>query len=331
MSKRYAIVSIGTNSTRLLLADVEPEQPRVELARSAGTRIGENLGERGRLADEPMQRTLDAVAQLARAVRGHYVRLFAIGTSALRRAENGEEFAARVETLLGVPLRVLSGEEEAAASYRGALTAFDRLRGERVGVIDMGGGSTEYAVGTSLQPEQVLSCEIGAVRLTEAVPELAGRDGAVEDATVQRARERAREALKPIAACDGVERLAFVGGSATTVAAIVRARRSPPESYTLTRADLQHALQRLLSMNLVERKRVVGMKSQRADILPAGIVVLDTALEMLDRDRAVATTADLLLGILLQERDGAGGRPLHERQRDSGAHREPRRRGAPFA
>ena len=163
MSKRYAIVSIGTNSTRALLADVESDPPRIELARSIGTRLGEGLGERGRLGDEPMRRTLDAVTQYARALRGHYVRLFAVSTSALRRAENGDEFAAEVQKLLNVPVRVLSGEEEAAASYRGALTAFGALRGERVGVVDVGGGSTECAVGDSTVPERVLSAEIGAV------------------------------------------------------------------------------------------------------------------------------------------------------------------------
>jgi exopolyphosphatase/guanosine-5'-triphosphate,3'-diphosphate pyrophosphatase len=109
LSKRYAIVSIGTNSTRSLIADVASEIPRVEAARSIGTRIGEGLGESGRLGDEPMQRTLDALAQLERAIRGHYVRLFVVATSALRRAENAEEFAERVRTLLGVPLRVLTG------------------------------------------------------------------------------------------------------------------------------------------------------------------------------------------------------------------------------
>jgi exopolyphosphatase / guanosine-5'-triphosphate,3'-diphosphate pyrophosphatase len=307
LSKRYAIVSIGTNSTRLLLADVDPENPRVEQARSIGTRLGEGLGERGRLGDEPMQRTLEVVAQLARAVRGHYVRLFAVATSALRRAENGEEFAARVRALLAVPLRVLTGEEEAVASYRGALTAFGALRGERVGVLDVGGGSTEYAAGDSLRPESVVSCEIGAVRLTEAVPALAGRDGAVDDAAVAQARAIAREALKPLTELGAIERLAFVGGSATAAAAIVRARRTPIASSALTRADLQRTLERLLQMKVDDRKKVVGMTRQRADILPAGIIVLDTALEMLGRDQAVATTADLLLGILLQERDAAGG------------------------
>ncbi len=307
MSKRYAIVSIGTNSTRLLLADVALETPHVELARSTGTRIGEGLGERGRLGDEPMQRTLDAVAQLVRTVRGHYVRLFAVATSALRRAENQEEFAERVRAILGVPLRVLSGEEEATASYRGALTALGDLRGARVGVLDVGGGSTEYAVGDSLRPENVISCETGAVRLTEAVPSLAGRDGAPDDADIARAREMAREALAPLMGYAAVDRLAFVGGSATTTAAILKGRRTPTISHPLTRPDLRRTLERLLAMKLEDRKRVAGMKPQRADILPAGIIVLDAALETLEREQGLATTADLLLGILLQERDAAGG------------------------
>ena len=289
MSRRYAIVSIGTNSTRALLADVAPENPRVELVRSIGTRIGEGLGERGRLGDEPMQRTLDALAQHQRSVRGHYVRLFAVATSALRRAENTDEFSQRVESLLGVPLRVLSGEEEAAASYRGALTVFGPLRGERVGVVDLGGGSTEYAVGDSTTPEKVVSCEIGAVRLTEAVPALAGREGHVDDSAVANARKLAHEALAPVTENGPVERLAFVGGSATTTAAIVRGKAAPVLSHPLTRADLQRTLDRLLGMTLEERKRVAGMKAQRADILPAGIIALDCVLELLGRDEGGAT------------------------------------------
>jgi exopolyphosphatase / guanosine-5'-triphosphate,3'-diphosphate pyrophosphatase len=308
VSRRYAVVSIGTNSTRLLLADVEPEAPRIELTRSIGTRIGEGLGEHGRLGDEPMSRTLAALEQLVRAVRGHYVRLFAVATSALRRAENGEAFAQRVFDVLGVPLRVLTGEEEAAASYRGALTAFGTLRGERVGVVDVGGGSTEYAVGDTTEPERVISCEIGAVRLTEALPALAGRAGTVDPATLERARAIAREALAPLAEYANVERVAIVGGSATTTAAIVRARKTPPLSYALTRADLERTLARLTAMKLEERKVVVGMKPQRADILPGGIVVLLSALEIIGRDEAVATTADLLLGIALEQRDAAGPR-----------------------
>lgn len=315
MSKHYAVISIGTNSTRALLADVAPAIPRTVVARTIGTRIGEGLGASGQLGDEPMARTLDALRQLQRSVRGHYLRLFAVATSALRRAENGDEFLARAGDILGVPVRVLSGDEEAEASYRGAITALGELRGERVGAIDTGGGSTEYAVGTTTAPERVISSEIGSVRLTEANPTLAGRSGTVDSATIERARAAARAALAPLSGGDPVERLALVGGSATTTAAILRAHRGAVDAYPMTRADLQRVLERLCSVDLDGRKAIEGMRAQRADILPGGIIVLDAALEILGIEEAVATTSDLLLGILLAQRDAAEppagqGRPI---------------------
>ena len=299
-----------------MLADVAPELPHVDLAQSIGTRIGEGLGQQGHLGDEPMQRTIEAIAQLHRAVRGHYLKLYAVATSAVRRANNAGVFAERVQAELGVPLHVLSGDEEARASFRGAITAFGELHGERVGVVDMGGGSTEYAVGSGPDPERFVSCEIGAVRLTEAVPELAGRDGVVALSTIERARAIARQAVEPIREYPPVERVAIVGGTATTTASIIRGRKGKIASFTLTRASLQKVLVRLCGMTIKERKEVVGMKPQRADILPGGIIVLDTVLDIVKRDIVVATTADLLLGFLLQQRDSgaiaAGQRqPVH--------------------
>lgn len=305
MSKHHAIISIGTNSTRVLLADMEPQTPHIDLALSIGTRLGEGLGERGMLGKVPMQRTLEAVRSHQRAIRGHYVRLYAIATSAVRRADNGSEFAADVQSLLGIPLTVLSGEEEAAASYRGAITSLALKEGMHVGVVDTGGGSTEYAVGNTHDPEHTISCEIGAVRLTEMVPELAGHDGGVDLKTIERARDIARKALAPIASFPKAAHLAFVGGSATTAAAVIRAKKSRVSVYELSRSSLQRSLVRLLGMSSDERKKVVGMKPQRADILPAGMIVLDTVLELVEHDSATATTSDLLLGYLLQKRDAA--------------------------
>ena len=252
-----------------------------------------------------MQRTLNAIAQLQRSIRGRYVRLFAIATSALRRADNADEFVSAVSDKLGVPLRILSGDEEAAASYRGAITAFETLRGERVGVADVGGGSTEYAIGTGAEAERHVSCEIGAVRLTEAVPALAGREGNVDAKVIERARAVAQKALEPLREYSVIERLALVGGSATTAAAIVRGRKGNVESILITRDDLRRVLEQLCGMPLEARKNVVGMKPQRADILPAGIVVLDTVLESVKADSAIATTADLLLGFLLLQNDAS--------------------------
>ncbi len=321
MSRRYAVLSIGSNSTRALLADVEPETPRIEVARSIGTRIGEGLGDSGKLGEEPMARTLDVLRGYMGVIRGHYVKLIVIATSALRRASNGEEFAGKVAEIAGAPLRILSGDEEATASYRGALTVLGPLRGERVGVVDMGGGSTEFAAGTSLQPDDLISCEIGAVRLTETVPALAGDKGKIGDADLERARTLAAQALEPLKQYDKVERLAMVGGTATTAGAIVQGRPSAITSASLGRDDLQKILHRLVSLPLEERKKIAGIKPQRADILPGGIVVLLAAMDATRCDQAVATSSDLLLGVALQERDALAGRPeRHEGFRTSRPH-----------
>lgn len=306
MSKHFAVISVGTNSTRVLLADMVPERPHVDLARSIGTRVGEGLRETGMLGEEPMRRTLDAVKTHLRAVRGHYLRLYVIATSAMRRASNGDAFAERLHDLTGVPVHVLPGEEEAAASYRGAISVFGPLHGEELGVVDVGGGSTEYAVGDGPAPAQAVSCEVGAVRLTEMVPLLGGRDGVVDLDTIERARGICREALAPLAAFPKVGHVAFVGGSATTAARMLRGKKSNFDRYDLSRNDLQRALVRLCALSLKERRELDGMKPQRADILPAGIIVLETVLDLIGRDRATATTADLLLGYLLQQRDAAG-------------------------
>ncbi len=296
------MISIGTNSTRVLLADMAPEVPHVELARSIGTRIGEGLRDSGKLGEEPMRRTLDAVRSHFKAVRGHYVKLFAIATSAVRRAENGDEFAQRVHDITGATLDVLSGDEEAEASYRGAISALGPLNGDEVGVVDTGGGSTEYAIGNGPHSERTVSCEIGAVRLTEAVPALAGRDGIVDLDTIERARGIAREVLAPVADFRPVDKIAIVGGSATTAAAVIRGKKRI-DDMELTRSDLQRALVKLCALDYRARKEVPGMKPQRADILPAGIIVLETVLDIVGKDRAIATTSDLLLGYLLQHRE----------------------------
>ncbi len=191
------------------------------------------------------------------------------------------------------------------ASYRGAITVFGERHREKVGVIDTGGGSTEYAVGAETAPECTMSCEIGAVRLTEVVPELAGGDSSVDSDSIERARNIARNALAPIAELRSVDRLAFVGGSATTAAQVAFGKKFKMDRAEMTRADFQRVLDRLCAMTYTQRRAIPGMKSHRADILPAGIIVLETALDILGHDRAVTTTADLLVGYLLQQRDRA--------------------------
>jgi exopolyphosphatase/guanosine-5'-triphosphate,3'-diphosphate pyrophosphatase len=283
------IISIGTNSTRALAAEFDP-RPNILLARSIGTRIGEGLRENGRLQDEAMRRTLEAIQKHTDAVRELTPHLTAIATSALRRATNAEEFAEKARDIMGVSLETISGDEEARCSYAGAVSGLPADK--TYGVLDVGGGSTEYAIRTAY-----VSCEIGAVRLTERFPTLGGVAAAAD---LAQARQAAREALAPIRSFESADRLIAVGGSATTSAAVIAGRRGDAVYSPLTRASLATLIEKLASLPLQERKRLPGMVEQRADILLAGALILDEAAELTGHSGLLVSTNDLLLGYLLR-------------------------------
>ena len=313
MSDRSAVISIGTNSTRMLLVDWHAKRfgvfgdhaPRVLKQKSIGTRLGEGLKESGHLNEDAIGRTLDAVRSYSDALHGRSDRLSVIATSAMRRADNADEFIKRVRAITGTDLEILDGKDEARASFRGAAMSLDDVEDARVGAIDAGGGSTEYAVGELEHAADSLSCEIGAVRLTEWFPRLGGREGMVDNGTIEQARAKARELLDRITTLPKVEKVAVVGGSATTALSVIRGHHGRFGDMTLTRAKLRDAFNMLCELPCDKRRTVPGMNPQRADILPAGMLIIDTCLELLEHDRATVSYTDLLFGFLLLQREGA--------------------------
>lgn len=294
------VVSIGTNSTRALGARIGGK-PEILLTRSTGTRIGEGLRESGVLQREAMERTLEAAREHVHALREFTSEpLHTIATSALRRAANAGEFGERVSALTGSPLEIISGEEEARRSYMGAISGTNGLG--PYGVFDTGGGSSEYAAGWNLLPDASLSCEIGAVRLTEMLPELRGAGTLPGRESVESARAIVRNALRPVRSIERVRTLLVAGGTATTAVALVAGERRRFEYAPLFQADVQALLATLLSSDLEARKAMPGMNAQRADILPAGLIIVQEFLAMTGHVRAVVTTNDLLLGTLLLPR-----------------------------
>jgi len=241
-----------------------------------------------------VQRTLEAITEFAAAVREFTPLMCAIATSALRRADNANEFAESVRAITGAPLEIISGEEEARCSFEGAVSGLPP--DQTYGVVDLGGGSTEYA-----DAVKHVSCEIGAVRLTERFPNLQGR---IANADLERARGDARRALRPIDEFASVDRLVAVGGSATTVCAVLAGRRVESAYTQLSRTALAHTIDLLASLPLEDRKELPGMNPQRADILLAGAIILDEARAATGHDDVIVSTNDLLLGYLLR---GSGG------------------------
>jgi exopolyphosphatase/guanosine-5'-triphosphate,3'-diphosphate pyrophosphatase len=264
--------------------------PKILLQRSIGTRIGEGLRESGRLRDDAMRRTLEAIEEHATAMRQFHAALKAIATSAVRRADNADEFARAVEAITGVPLEIISGEEEARYSYEGAVSGLPA--DQTYGVLDIGGGSSEYAT-----RDADVSLEIGAVRFTERFPTL--REMTAPDEIAQ-ARAEAQAALRPLRDFVKVARLIMVGGSATTALAVISGRRMTEPHEPLTRAALRKLIERLASLPLEKRKELPGMVAQRADISLAGALILDEACALTGHAEALVSTNDLLLGYLLR-------------------------------
>lgn len=247
-----------------------------------------------------MQRTLNAIAEHAAAIREHTPVFRIIATSALRRADNEREFDERVCALTGARIQIISGEEEAVCSYAGALSGITATASERFGVFDVGGGSSEYAVGTKTQCDRTVSCEIGAVRLTERYPQLAS--GPVRPHVLTGATAFARAALEPALRLPAVDGLVLVGGSATTTVSLVHGKRESFEYLPLELRDITAWIERLAAMPLQERKALPGMNPQRADILLGGLLIIS---EIASRDAIagrtpIVSTNDVLLGYLLR-------------------------------
>ncbi|MGH7738092.1 MAG: hypothetical protein ACREMP_09545 [Candidatus Tyrphobacter sp.] len=284
----------------MLVADMRPEIPHPVLARTVGTRVGEGLGERGELDLDAAARTLSVLAEYTKGARERGAEIVVVATSALRRAENSQAFSQRVRERTGKSLRILSGEEEARLSFRGAVGSLQHFEGTS-GVLDVGGGSTEYATGSGSIPKSGRSHEIGAVRLTERIPSLSGRRGTVDEQSLAQGFRIAAEALAPLSRERQIDRLLLVGGSATTTAAV--ASLDSTKAPELSRQVLTQTLARLCSLDLEGRKAVAGMRPQRADILPAGIIILATAMELVRHSVAIVAPGDLLVGVLLEERE----------------------------
>ncbi len=298
-----ALFSIGTNSTRLLVLD-GPERVAAE---SRGTRIGAGIGAAGTIDAAARARTLAALDEYVAIVRAcGAAAVDAIATSALRRASDGASFAVEVSARVGIEPRVLSGAQEATYSFLGA-TASRQGSAARsaVAVLDVGGGSTELAVGvpadarTTAAVTRTLSLEIGAVRLSERHPALLGAHalGAGERRALgTQARADAASALAELAAERGFAELIVVGGTAFTAAGMLAGGAS--DGTTMTRAQVQRLIDELLALDLGARKAIPHIRPQRADILPAGLIVVDEACRLLGIEGFTVSEADLLLGYL---------------------------------
>jgi exopolyphosphatase/guanosine-5'-triphosphate,3'-diphosphate pyrophosphatase len=276
-----AVIDIGTNTTRLLVADVEDGKV-VELERRTTiTRLGQGVDATGRLAQEAMDRVAEAIAGYCEIIdRVGAEPVVALATSAMRDSENGLEFRAFLKSRFGIEAQTISGDEEARLTFLGATS--ERNEDHESVVIDIGGGSTEYVVGQpGHEPTFHVSTQMGSVRFTERFEGLEEMAAAV------------RETVPGVS----VERGIAVAGTATSLASIDGA--DEPHGYRLPLATCERMVARLASLPLDERRRVRGLHPDRAPTIVAGAVILTESIRALGLDEIEVSERDILHGAAL--------------------------------
>jgi exopolyphosphatase/guanosine-5'-triphosphate,3'-diphosphate pyrophosphatase len=298
---RVAVVDIGTNSTRLLIADVDPSTGAINerLRRSQVTRLGDGVDSGGTLSEEAAARVFNTLDDYRAAIDSHCCAAnLAVLTSAVRDAANGAAFAARVRDHYGLDARVVSGEEEAQLTFLGAMAGRPAPTEPTV-VIDIGGGSTEFVVGLGRTAGYHVSVPVGVVRMSERHIH---SDPPTSEELQRLALDTRATFLERLAPDERapVKRGIAVAGTATSAASIDQ-ELDPydPErvhGYTLMLATVELLLARLADMTEEDRRRVVGLSPDRAPTIVAGMILLTEALRAFELEQVEVSEHDILYG-----------------------------------
>ena len=295
--QRVAAIDCGTNSIRLLVADLDPDTGELHDLdrRMTIVRLGQGVDRTGRLAPEALERTFAACRDYAAVIAGHGAeRLRFVATSASRDAENRDEFVSGVRAILGVDPEVISGDEEAQLSFTGAtreLKGEDGLTPPYL-VFDLGGGSTEFVLGSD-RVEAARSVDIGCVRMTERH----GSDTIAMRADIKAALDLAAATVPLTSAAT----LVGLAGTVTTVAGIALGLPAyDSEAIHHSRiplAKVREVTGMLLSSTAEERAAIPVMHPGRVDVIAAGALVLLAVMERSGASELVVSEHDILDGI----------------------------------
>ena len=311
-AQRIAVVDFGTNSTRLLVADVEGSEVRELERRTDVTRLGERVDSSGRLDERAMERVFEVVAGYREAIdRLGAGRAIGVATSAVRDAANGAEFRSELESRFGIDVRTISGEEEARLTFLGATAGRPSGQGPTL-VLDIGGGSTEFVAGTpGREPDFHVSTRAGSVRHTERHL----HDDPPEPDQVAALSYDVQSTILgevPEAVRSGVSAGIAVAGTATSLAAIDQELDpydpSRVHGYRLVLGACERMLAMLAALPLAERREVTGLHPDRAPTIVAGAVILVEAMRAFELDEMETSEADILHGSALAEAGGLGVR-----------------------
>ncbi|ADU96421.1 Ppx/GppA phosphatase family protein [Thermovibrio ammonificans] len=298
---RIATIDVGTNSTRLLIADVEGGSIKPLFKTGRVTRLGRGVRQTGRLSSEAIEATLSTLKEFKKLIEDFGAeRVVVATTEAARLAENAEEFLRRVREL-GFQIEILSDREEAELVFAANMKVFSPSG--RAMTVDLGGGSTEVVYGTPSEVKFLKSLKFGVVFLYEKF--LKGDPPTAEEL---RAMESfIREELLPIReVIGGSDFTVFaVGGTITSVVAMEEEmtvyRADVVHGYTVTSRMIDKWYSKLASLPVEERKKVVGLEENRADVIIPGLAFFKVFCELFGKERLTVSEVGLLYGLALRE------------------------------
>ncbi|HTQ39275.1 MAG TPA: Ppx/GppA phosphatase family protein [Pirellulales bacterium] len=312
LAHRLAAIDIGSNSVRLMVAEpLRGGNYRILDEEREPTRLGRTLSSTGTLDAQAVELTLAALRRFKQIAAGYQVaELRTIATCAVREAVNGPEYCRRVKDEVGIDVEVISSDLEAHLAFYSVQRAFD-LSGKNVVVADIGGGSTEIVLASGNVIESIVSTSLGAVRLTEIYgngPGMAGEDyQRMIDAIDRTLKKQAQREFFP------PHLLIGSGGTFTSMAEMMMASRKqvglPTRGYLLSRAEVSHMLDRLRKMPLKTRRQVPGLAPDRADIIVAGIAVVDRLMRHFKVNLLQVHSRGVRDGLLLTMIDNTLGAP----------------------
>lgn len=295
---KVAGIDIGTNSMRLLLADYHKKNEHSKFWNREKevkiTRMGKGVDENRMIEPSTFSRNIDSFTEFVqKAKTGQAERIFAIGTSALRDAKNGEDFVLQAEKSTGVKINIISGNLEAELGFYGVSQGVKESG--RILIIDIGGGSTEFVVGSQIEGIVFKkSLDIGAVRLTDKF----GED-------MIRMSDYIDEEIRIIE--DLIERFAVklivgIGGTISTVSAINMCMAcydsERVHNSSISKQEVGSILKLLQSLSLEERRKVVGLQPERADIIVAGVNILLGIMKEMRISKITVSEYDNLEGLI---------------------------------
>jgi exopolyphosphatase/guanosine-5'-triphosphate,3'-diphosphate pyrophosphatase len=301
---KLAIVDIGTNTTRLFIAEVTQTTEVEELTRiSRVTRLGAGVDASLQLSDDALEREFAVLSDYATRARDVGAeRTVAVMTSAVRDAVNGAQFAAEVARRFWWETAILTGEEEAALTYRGATAGLGSNSTQRILVADIGGGSTELVLGRGITADFHVSTQAGVVRQSDRHIST----DPPSDAELQALREDVTatlEAAVPTELRQGVQRTLAVAGTPTSLAAIDLRMESYDHArihgYELTRSSVEQLYEELRQLPLELRRGVRGMNPDRANVIVPGAVILLAVMDLFGLGQVEVSEHDLLRGAAL--------------------------------